>query len=210
MREAASRALDPWILPTLLGTLILAAWCGKNRCTGRSALTKDDTQVCGPSLAQGSLSFSLSAWPSASSAAAGKSASGGGDETPAKAAQAPPEPAHLPTSCGPKMKRLFCFFTGNQVWFQKETRKGIQDFTSMKMSKKQETRVHISYLTCTLRRHKCQHSKAPTWSSSHFLLAVRAETEAAPMAKLLKPSTIFIPTATVKDVLLLPTHGWGD
>lgn len=107
----------------------------------------------------------------------------------------------------PQDAKAFFFPTGNKVWFQKDTRKGIQDFTGMTMSKKRE---HVRYLTCTLGRHKCQHSKAPTWSSSHFLLAVRAETEAAPMTKLLKPLPIFIPTATVEDVLLLPTHGWGD
>lgn len=112
VREAAGRALDPWILPTLPGTLIPAVWCGKNRCTGRSVLTEDDTQVCGPSPAQGSLSSSLSGWASAASAAAGKSAPG--EETPATEAQEPPAPAHLPTSWGPKMQRLSFFFHRQQ------------------------------------------------------------------------------------------------
>lgn len=150
VRETASRALDPWILPTLPGTLIPAVWCGKTRCTGRSVLTKDDTGLWAKSCPGQPLFIPLRMALSSKCSRWEVSTWGGdtGHGGPGASRACSPAPQLWPQDA-----KAFFSPTGNKVWFQKETRKGIQDFTGMTMSKKQE---HVRYLTCTLRRHKCQ------------------------------------------------------
>lgn len=92
------------------------------------------------------------------------------------------------------------FFIGNEVWFQKETCKGIQDFTGMTMSKKQETAVR--FLKRMLRRNKHHSIRKPRPGAPVIFCLMRVQRWRPPMTRLLSPSPTFTPTATCYSQLM--------